>query len=239
MGYSGGIGTSELVDLLLSFVVLTVAFSMVSGIHGVTTIGNINFPDQNTLIVIGVGVGTGFLLHELAHKFVAQRYGYRAEYKASMFGLILTFIMAITIHIVFAAPGAVMIRKASYSTPQSTYEYNENDNAYWDNLEKKIGGEDLWISLAGPMTNIILVAFFFSLLVSGVLSGIPLLIEAASYAIYINLMLAAFNLIPIDPLDGGKIFRGNALMWMVVGVPTILFALYVLFAGGLPLIFFR
>ena len=229
MGYSGGIGTSELVDLLLSFVVLTVAFSMVSGIHGVTTIGNINFPDQNTLIVIGVGVGTGFLLHELAHKFVAQRYGYRAEYKASMFGLILTFIMAITIHIVFAAPGAVMIRKASYSTPQSTYEYNENDNAYWDNLEKKIGGEDLWISLAGPMTNIILVAFFFSLLVSGVLSGIPLLIEAASYAIYINLMLAAFNLIPIDPLDGGKIFRGNAIVWAVVAVPTIIIALGYMF----------
>jgi Zn-dependent protease len=28
----------------------------------------------------------------------------------------------------------------------------------------------------------------------------------------INLMLAAFNLIPIDPLDYGKIFRGNPLV---------------------------
>src|SRR5271157_5270701 len=239
MGYSGGIGTSELVDLLLSFVVLTVAFSMVSGIHGVTTIGNINFPDQNTLIVIGVGVGTGFLLHELAHKFVAQRYGYRAEYKASMFGLILTVVMALTIGIVFAAPGAVMIRKASYSTPQSTYGYSESDDAYWDHIEKKIGNEDLWISLAGPMTNIILTAFFFTLITMMVNGMLTNYLDIAVTAFRINLMLAAFNLIPIDPLDGGKIFRGNALMWMVVGVPTILFALYVLFAGGLPLIFFR
>jgi Zn-dependent protease len=58
-----------------------------------------------------------------------------------------------------------------------------------------------------------------------------LLISAAYVALRINLMLAAFNLIPIDPLDGGKIFRGNPLVWAAVGVPTILVALAVLFLG--------
>jgi len=98
MGYSAGIGTSELIDLLLSFIVLTISFAIVGG--------GLGSMSAESLSIVAVAVGTGFLLHELAHKFVAQRYGYWAEYKASMLGLILTFVMALTIGIVFAAPGA-------------------------------------------------------------------------------------------------------------------------------------
>lgn len=206
------IGTSELIDLLLSFVVLTIAFSM----------RGMGVPSAEVLVISAVGVGTGFMLHELAHKFVAQRYGYWAEYKASPMGLILTVVMALFIGIVFAAPGAVMIRKASYSSPRSTY--SADSDAYWDQLERKAGGEELWIALAGPLTNIILAAFFFALNMSGLITS-NLLAGAAYYALFINLSLAAFNLIPIDPLDGGKIFRGNVLIWAIVGVPTILLTL--------------
>jgi Zn-dependent protease len=238
MGYSDKIGTSELVELLLSFIVLTVSFAYV-GI-GLPDLVGMKALTPDNIIVVGVAVGTGFLLHELAHKFVAQRFGYRAEYKASIWGLALTAMMALSIGIVFAAPGAVMIRKASYSTPRSTYEYSESDEAYWDHLEKKIGSEDLWISLAGPMTNIILVAFFFTL-VTMMMNGMLLdYFFIAFTAFKINLMLAAFNLIPIDPLDGGKIFRGNALLWIVIAVPTILFALYMLIPGNaFPVIYFK
>jgi Zn-dependent protease len=38
----------------------------------------------------------------------------------------------------------------------------------------------------------------------------------------INLTLAAFNLLPFGPLDGKKIFDSNRIVWLIVGLPTIL-----------------
>ncbi len=230
MGSSNGIGTSELIELLVSFIVLTIAFSMM-GIHPGSALDP--FSAKN-LLIVGIAAGMGFMLHELAHKFVAQRYGYIAEYKASIWGLGLTMIMALThFPIVFAAPGAVVIRKSAYSSPQSSYEYNENDDQYWDNLESKMGTEDLWISLAGPITNIILTALFFALIMSRVLTN-NLYFDIALTAFRVNLMLAAFNLIPLNPLDGYKIFRSNPLLWALVAVPTILIALTVFLLGIYP-----
>ena len=218
MSYSSRLSTTELIDLLISFIILTIAFSMIrSG-------GRFDLRPDNFL-VSGLGVGTGFLLHEMAHKFVAMRYGYKAEYKAWYTGLILTLLMSF-IGFIIALPGAVMISKPAYR--ESMHSYNESDDAYWDHLERKVGNEELWISLAGPITNIILAAFFFALLESG-LAMSALLGFAVYYAMYINLILAAFNLIPIGPMDGLKIFRGNAIVWVVVAVPTILVALGFMF----------
>lgn len=63
--------------------------------------------------------------------------------------------------------------------------------------------DTLIIALAGPVSNILL-AFF--LLVAVAIWPIESLV--VSYLITINIILAAFNLIPIHPLDGGKIIAG-------------------------------
>ena len=218
------IGTSELIELLIAFVVLTVAFSfMFAGVR----LFNPSFDNltAEVFFIAAVGVGSGFLLHELAHKFTAMRYGYHAEFKTSPNGLLLTIGSAL-IGFLFAAPGAVYISKPMYGSYGSGAEItgNPNDDEYWDNLtSRKKDNKELMISIAGPMTNVILAALFFALIQLGVLSG--LILSAAVYGIVINLILAAFNMIPFGPLDGAKVFRSSPMVWVLTGVPMILLGL--------------
>ena len=55
------------------------------------------------------------------------------------------------------------------------------------------------IAFAGPLTNILLVLFFS-------FYDIPIIEKEKS--IYSNLIIALFNLLPIYPLDGGRILKG-------------------------------
>lgn len=70
----------------------------------------------------------------------------------------------------------------------------------------------IWVSLAGPGSNVLFAA------VLGLLLQLLLATSAIDYSnivylmltfgVFINLMLAFFNLIPIPPLDGSKIVEG-------------------------------
>jgi hypothetical protein len=51
---------------------------------------------------------SAFLVHELAHKLLAQFYGSWAEFRANLYGLIVTAI-SVLLPFKFIAPGAVMI----------------------------------------------------------------------------------------------------------------------------------
>jgi Zn-dependent protease len=101
----------------------------------------------------------------------------------------------------------------------------------------------LWISLAGPLSNILL-AFISGLLVRVMIrmdGGNPT--DALSTAIYamllfsvqINLALAVFNILPIAPLDGSKILFGvlprhheRKMIWLERNGPFLLIGLIVL-----------
>lgn len=75
--------------------------------------------------------------------------------------------------------------------------------------------QEFFISLAGPLFNVAVVAVFYypmkSLLGPGVLFYRPLSTVTwpltISYLYWINLILAIFNLIPAFPMDGGRVLR--------------------------------
>ena len=60
------------------------------------------------LPIVMVGVGLGFILHELGHKFSAMHFGYWSEYQLWPVGLIIALASSFC-GIVFAAPGAVYL----------------------------------------------------------------------------------------------------------------------------------
>lgn len=146
-------------------------------------------------------VGLGFILHEIAHKIVALKYGFWAEYKLWFEGLVLAIVMAIFLGIVFAAPGAVYI--------------------YGGHIRRD---EDGKISLAGPLTNIFLALLFLALTKTGFFREIFYLGFA------INSFLAFFNLLPIGILDGSKVFRWNFIIWFFTIVFAFVLFLFAIFA---------
>ncbi|MBI4098181.1 MAG: site-2 protease family protein [Candidatus Levybacteria bacterium] len=63
------------------------------------------------------------------------------------------------------------------------------------------------VSLAGPITNFLIAAIAALVLKFVIISlGNPLLIELVFRIVQLNLLLGIFNLIPIPPLDGSKVF---------------------------------
>ena len=181
--------SSEIRDLIIAFLVISLCF-------GIANCGR----DMNAIIamlpIIMVGVGAGFILHEIGHKLVSMKYGYWAEFKLWPQGLILALITSF-FGFVFAAPGAVY--------------------TYADYMTDEINGK---ISIAGPIVNIILALFFLA--ISTVIYPSALYSETSalifitcSVAFSINSFLAVFNLLPIGNLDGSKVLTWNFGIWIV------------------------
>lgn len=189
----------EIVHLVASLLVLTIAFTYPS-------------LSPERMVIVAFGVGTGFLLHELAHKFTAQRYGYNADYEASPVGLLLALGLSFITGggFVFAAPGAVMIRSRRVL-------YSPLEDRYWDSLQS--AKEFAYISVSGAVVNLALAVSF--LIASFVVMPYSLTHMVLIKGAFINVFLAGFNMIPFGPLDGAKVWRYNPVLWAMVGILAI------------------
>ncbi len=185
---------TEVRDILLAWAALALAFTiadcgLLGGARCPFSVGPPTF-----FFISLVAVGSGFVLHELMHKFSAERYGYWAEFRMWITGVLLA-LMTSALGFIFAAPGATYIQG---------YNVSERQNGI--------------ISLAGPLTNIAIAVIF--LLVG--LVGTGLLGEIGAIGFPVNLFLALFNMLPVLPLDGAKVFRWNKILWAGVFVPLLI-----------------
>ncbi len=193
--------TQEIKEILIATIVLSVAFGIVfsGGLRAMASIEKLPISIAFSFVVVGIG----FIAHELiGHKLFAQRYNYYAEFKMWKTGLLIALVFSFA-GFVFAAPGAVVI--------------GGRPDLWGDTkpiTKKKYG----IISLAGPVVNIILGLVFFAL---NMFSPSKLWQMGTS----INIWLALFNMLPIPPLDGSKVFAWDRRIFAAVFV--ILIAMFV------------
>ncbi len=149
------------------------------------------------------------ILHEVAHGFVADRLG---DPTARLSGRLtlnprkhIDPFMSIALPLILILSGSPVIFGAAKPVPVDPFNLKE-------------GRKDIAIvSLVGPLTNV-LIAVSAALILKGLRISVPMFAGSSYdfiffiiYPIFltitqINLLLAIFNLLPIPPLDGSKIF---------------------------------
>ncbi len=80
--------------------------------------------------------------------------------------------------------------------------------------EPKSPRAEFMIAIAGPLASLFLcvVFYFLSVLVSGMALN-EALYGVLAYLAFFNILIAAFNLVPAFPLDGGRVFRAALWRW--------------------------
>jgi len=189
---------TELRDIGIAYVVLTVDLIIIFGGAGYLTGSPSNLFSLSVPLVLAAAAAaaTGFVCHELAHKIVAQRHGYWAEFRMSVFGLVFSLFSA-ALGFLWAAPGATVVSGMSVV-----------DRENWGKT-----------SLAGPVSNILFGVIFYLAAIGTYLAHFAaydwLLLLA-----WVNGWFGTFNLIPIGPLDGAKVLRWRPAVWgvAIVGI---------------------
>ncbi|NJF24384.1 site-2 protease family protein [Thermococcus sp. Bubb.Bath] len=175
----------EVEDLAISFLVLLLLFS--------------DF-NPRMMLPAAIAILTAFVFHELAHRWVARRFGYYAVYRRWDTGIVLALLLGVATKAltgstwIFAAVGAVQI----YSL--------------YGIIDRRAMGIT---ALAGPATNILIAVIFLALHLAGRPFSGGIVGLTVGVTAMVNAWLAFFNLWPIPPLDGWKVLRWNAGYWAV------------------------
>lgn len=153
---------------------------------------NLLLKDPLTFVLLAIPLLYSIILHELAHGWVAQRMGDpTAKWQGRLSLNPLKHLDPV---------GTIMLFIVGFGWAKPV-------PVNFNNIQDTRKGLIL-VSSAGIITNMLLafLAFFLFQLLSPAPGGVAATL--LYYLAQINIMLAAFNLIPIPPLDGSKILMG-------------------------------
>ena len=156
-----------------------------------------------TVLIYALPVLFSITVHEAAHAYAARYFG---DYTATMLGRVTlnpvkhidpigTILMPLLLY--FSTSGAFLF---GYAKPVPV-NFGKLRNPKRDMI---------WVALAGPASNFVQAIAWALLLVVLVATqtGERFFIEMARAGILVNLVMWAFNLFPLPPLDGGRILVG-------------------------------
>jgi Zn-dependent protease len=156
--------------------------------------------DPSTLVASIIVLLFAFPLHEFAHAWTANYFG---DNTPRLNGRLTLNPVA---HLDIMGSMLLLVAGFGWAKPVPVNPYA---------LERRSPAAMMWVSLAGPATNFllaILAAIPFRLGLVNVAAGfapstglLPNFDKVMVQFIYINLLLALFNMIPLAPLDGEKI----------------------------------
>ncbi len=160
-----------------------------------------------TVLIYALPVLFAITVHEAAHGYAARHFG---DNTALMMGRITlnplrhidpvgTILMPLLLY--FATSGAFLF---GYAKPVPV------NFGHLRNPKRDM----IWVALAGPASNFLQAIFWAVLLVALVGSGVDerFFVDMARAGVLVNLVMWAFNLFPLPPLDGGRILMG-VLPW--------------------------
>jgi len=182
----------ELEEMIISMLAIVLAFSI--AVWGIGVIFTPGFAIKAIILLFTVGIG--FMTHEMGHKYAAEKFGSPTRFMMWPQGILLMLLIA-PLGFVFAAPGAVYIFKR---------------------LGRRENGI---ISLAGPLMNMLLFVIFAGIIILSNLFNIGLsstVYMICTLGMWINALLATFNLLPIFILDGAKIIAWDFKIWLAAFV---------------------
>lgn len=164
-----------------------------------------------TILLALPGILIGLTFHEFAHAWMANRLG---DPTAKMMGRLTLNPLK---HLNLIGTLAIIFFRFGWAKPVPI-----NPDNFMDRRKGMI-----LVSVAGPASNLILAIAFA--VISRLLSLIPpdpyaimsYIMAILVFAVFYNLILAFFNIIPIPPLDGSQILFSllplrytNALLWL-------------------------
>jgi len=156
-----------------------------------------------TVLIYALPVIFAITVHEAAHGYVARYFG---DNTAEVMGRVTlnpmkhidpigTILMPLMLY--FATSGAFLF---GYAKPVPV-NFGRLRHPKRDMI---------WVALAGPASNFVQAIFWALVLVALVAAGVneTFFIKMAQGGVLVNLVMWAFNLFPLPPLDGGRVLAG-------------------------------